>query len=128
VKIPRRYVFFLLLLNVIVALAGYLVFLIADRTIRYSDVLLLLAGFSLISLVTVIIFHRGQEKDSQSKVLYTLVSLGLKFLLELVLALLWFVVAKKTSTTSVIIFFVLYLTLTLFSVIYISKILKDKPL
>ena len=127
-KIPQRYFFFLLLLNVIVALAGYLVFLLADRNIRYSDVLLLLAGFSMISLVTVMVFHRGQEKDSRSKVLYTLVSLGLKFLLDLVLALVWFVVGKKTSTTSLIIFFVLYLTLTLFSVIYISKILKTKPL
>lgn len=127
-KIPHRYFFFLLLLNVITAFAGYLVFLLADRNIRYSEVLLLLAGFSIISLVTVMIFHRGQEKDSQSKVLYTLVSLGLKFLLDLVLALVWFVIAKKTSTTSLIIFFVLYLTLTLFSVIYISKILKNKPL
>lgn len=127
-KLPQRYVFFLLLLNVIVALAGYLVFLLANRNIRYSDVLLLLAGFSIISLVTVMIFHRGQEKDPQSKVLYTLVSLGLKFLLDLVLALIWFVIAKKTSTTALIIFFVLYLTLTLFSVIYISKILRNKPL
>ncbi len=127
-RIPRRYVFFLLLLNTIVALAGYLVFLLADRNIRYSDVLLLLAGFSLISFVTVMIFHRGQEKDPQSKVLYTLVAIGLKFLLELFLALAWFVIAKKTSTTSLIIFFVLYLMLTLFSVIYILKILKTKPL
>jgi len=128
VKIPHKYVFFLLLLNIIVALAGYLVFLLADRLIKYSDVLFLLAGFSLISLIVVMIFHRGQEKESESKVLYTLVTIGLKFLLELFLALIWFVIAKKTSTTSLIIFFVLYLTLTLFSVIYILKILKAKLL
>lgn len=111
-----------------IALAGYLILTLADISIKYSHVLLLLAGFSLISLISVWIFHRGQSKDPQGKVMHTLVSLGLKFLMELVLALIWFVAAKKSSATSVIIFFVLYLTLTLFSVIYIVKILKSKPL
>ncbi len=50
--------------------------------------------------------------------MHTLVSVSLKFLLEIILALIWFVAAKKNSFTSVFIFFVIYLTLTLFSVIY----------
>lgn len=127
-KLPRKYFFFLLLLDIIVAFAGYLVFLLADIRIKYSDVLLLLAGFSAISVVTVVIFHLGQKKDPQGNVFHTLVSMGLKILLDLIIALIWFVLAKKNSTTSVFIFFVLYLTLTLFSVIYLLKELKNKPL
>lgn len=126
--LPRKYVFFLLLLNVILALAGYLLILLADITVKYLDVLLLLGGFSLISVIMVMIFHRGQQKDPQGMVMHTLVSIGLKFLLDLILALIWFRIAKKSSTTSLIIFFVLYLTLTLFSVIHIVKNLKNKPL
>ncbi|HEX2967974.1 MAG TPA: hypothetical protein VHO46_02635 [Bacteroidales bacterium] len=127
-RVPRKYLFFLLLLNIILAPAGYIIFIIAEINFRYDSVLLLQGGFSVISLIAMLIFLKGQKKDPQGKVLYTLVSMGLKFLLELILALIWFVVAKKNSTTSVLIFFVLYLTLTLFSLICIMKALKNKPL
>jgi hypothetical protein len=60
--------------------------------------------------------------------LHSLVSISLKFLLEMLLALVWFIVAKKTSLTSVFIFFVIYLTLTLFSLSIILKTLKNKAL
>jgi hypothetical protein len=46
----------------------------------------------------------------------------------MVIALIWFFVAKKTSLQSVLIFFVLYLALTLFSVLIILKTLKNKSL
>jgi hypothetical protein len=46
----------------------------------------------------------------------------------LVLALVWFFVAKKTSLDSVFAFFVIYLTLTLFSMLIILKTLKNKAL
>jgi hypothetical protein len=46
----------------------------------------------------------------------------------MVLALVWFVILKKTTLSFLIIFFVLYLSLTLFSVNYILKILKNKLL
>jgi hypothetical protein len=42
--------------------------------------------------------------------------------------LLWFIVAKKTSLQSVLMFFVLYLTLTLFTLCVILKTLKHKVL
>jgi hypothetical protein len=42
--------------------------------------------------------------------------------------LLWFIVAKKTSLQSVLMFFVLYLTLTLFTLWVILKTLKHKVL
>lgn len=127
-KLPRKYVIPLLWINTILALAGYIGLSLVETGISYVDMLLLLAAFSLISLVIVIIFHRGQEKESGDKVVHTLVSMGLKFLLDLVLALLWFVVGKKNSVESVFIFFVLYLSLTLFSAIYILKTLKIRSL
>lgn len=127
-ELPRKYIFYLLLTAFILAVAGYPVITLAVPDFDYLSFLFLVAAFSLTSYITVAIFHRGETRDPQSRVFHTLVSMGLKFLLDLVTALIWFVVAKNNSLTAVIIFFVLYLTLTLFSVIYILKQLKNKPL
>jgi hypothetical protein len=108
--------------------AGYLLVSIAYINLLYSDIVILSLVFSIIALITLVIFLRGQTKESDSQTMHSLVSVSLKFLLEMVLALIWFIVAKKTSLPSVIIFFVLYLSLTLFSIWVILKTLKNKSL
>lgn len=123
-----KYLFFLALLILLAALAGQIVFSFTETIFSFSSYLALLAGFSVISLTTVLIFLKGQTKEPQSQVMHTMVAIGFKFLLELVAALLWFVVAKKNSTPYIIIFFGLYLLLTLFTVVFIFKVLKNKPL
>jgi len=60
--------------------------------------------------------------------MYLFVALSLKLLLEMFLALIWFIVGKKTGTISVILFFVLYLAFSLFSIFYMLKSLNDKSL
>jgi hypothetical protein len=60
--------------------------------------------------------------------MHTLFSFSLKFLLELILVLTWFFIAKKTGLPSVLSFFVLYLTFTLFLILIILKPLKKRPL
>ena len=82
----------------------------------------------MISAVTTFIFLKGQTKEPDSQVVFSLVAIGLKFLLDIILAFIWFIVAKKTSLPHVLIFFVLYLTLTLFTVYVIVKTLKNKAL
>lgn len=128
IVLPRKFIFFLLLLSLVLSIAAYAATTFFGIGISYISVLILIAAFSIIAYITVAIFQRGATRDPQSHVFHTLVSMGLKFLLDLATALIWFVVAKKNSLTAVIIFFVLYLSLTLFSVIYIFKELKNKPL
>jgi len=60
--------------------------------------------------------------------MHTLVSLSLKFLLELLLTIIWFILAKKTSSESVLMFFILYLAFSLFLILNILKALKNKSL
>jgi len=96
--------------------------------IQFGNLALLSAVFTVIALVTIIIFIRGQGKEAASQTMHSLVSVTLKFLLELVLAFVWFFVAKKTELSSVVLFFVLYLAFTLFSVILMTKTLKNKYL
>jgi hypothetical protein len=124
----HKYVILLLLLNVILDAAGYLFISTSKFNIPFSDVIILSILFSIIALLTLVIFFRGQTRDPESQTLYSLVAIGLKFLLEMLLALAWFIVVKKTSFPSVFIFFVLYLSLTLFSVLIILKVLRNKSL
>lgn len=107
---------------------GY--FLVSTEIINalFSDIAILTMVFSVIILIALIIFFRGQTRDPASQTIHSMVSISLKFLLELGLALIWFFVAKKTSLASVIIFFVLYLSLTLFLTGVIFKTLKTKSL
>jgi len=90
--------------------------------------MLLSSAFLIILIIILTIFFRGQTKEPDSQTMHSIVSVSLKFLLELVLALGWFIVAKKVSLISVLLFFILYLGFTLFSVWAILKTLKDKSL
>jgi len=115
-------------LNVLTAGSAYFIVSIPNINLLFGDIVLLSLVFSIIALITLVIFLKGQTKDPESQTLYSLVAIGLKFLLEMVLALIWFIVSKKTSLPSVFIFFVIYLTLTLFSVGVILKTLKNRVL
>ena len=72
------------------------------------DLMILSVVFTFITIGAFLIFIRGQSRESQIQIMHTLVSLSIKFLLEMGLIILWFIVAKKTSIESVLIFFVLY--------------------
>jgi hypothetical protein len=123
-----KYILLLLFLNILFPGLGYFLASVANLNLLCSDIAILSSVFSLITLITLVIFLRGQIKGPDSQTLHSLVAISLKFLLELVLALVWFIVAKKTSLPSVLIFFVLYLTFTLFSILVILKTLKNKSL
>jgi hypothetical protein len=84
--------------------------------------------FSLIAVITLIIFFRGLTREPDSQTLHTLVAVSLKFLLDMILALLWFFIFKKNYPGAIVSFFVIYLTFTLFTVSVILKILKNRSL
>jgi hypothetical protein len=123
-----KYILFLILLSILLPATGYILASATNLNLSYTDILILSPVFSVIALISLIIFLKGQIKEPESQTLHTFVAVSLKFLLELVLALVWFIVAKKTTLQSVLIFFVIYLTLTLFTLSIILKSLKNKAL
>lgn len=123
-----KFILSLISMNVLLLLTAYLLELVLKLKINPSEVIILSSVFSAIDFITILIFFRGQTRDPESQTLHSLVALSLKFLLEMIFALLWFFVAKKKSLPSVLIFFVLYLTLTLFTIWVILKTLKNKAL
>jgi hypothetical protein len=60
--------------------------------------------------------------------MHILVAISLKLLLELLLALVWFFIAKKTLHSSLYLFFILYLPFTVFTTFAMFNTLKTKSL
>jgi hypothetical protein len=123
-----RTVFLLALLDIIILTAGFIIISNTDIGTDYKDLTAATAVFSLITLLILIIFFRGRKKDPASQTMHSLVAISIKFLCELIFAFIWFFIAKKTGLSSVILFFVLYLTFTLFLILVILKTLKSKSL
>lgn len=97
-----------------------------EYTIKYLVVVSLM--FTVSTAVALIIFFRGIKRDVKEQAMHSLLAISSKFLIELVMVLSLFVIAKKTSMTYVILFFVLYLCFSMFSVRTILKTLKGKSL
>lgn len=123
-----KYLFYLMLLSVTIVIFGVLINILLSINLRIIDIFCLTLSFSAASLISIIIFFKGQTKDVKSQPFYTLLAISLKFLIVLVIALVWFIVAKKTSISYILLFFILYLTFTMFLINMILKTLKTKSL
>jgi hypothetical protein len=124
----RKYTIGLLLLDIIILPAGYLLVTITGVTLRFDEIAVLTLCFSAIVLLSLYIFSRGLKKEPGSQTMHLMVAVSVKMLLEMILALIWFFVAKKTFTSSLLLFFVLYLAFSLYSIILMLNTLKTKPL
>lgn len=116
------------LLLVMILIAGFLLIRYINVGLRFTDIIAVSGGFTFITILVLMIFYRGQGKAPESQTMHSMVAISLKFLMELIFAFVWFFLAKKTGLSSVLLFFVLYLSFTLFSVFIILKILKNKSL
>ena len=114
--------------GLLIICSGYLLKPLIKTTDFFPDLVILSIIFTFISIISAFVFLKGQPKEPQSRAMHTLVSVGIKFLLELILALLWFLIAKKTSSQSVFMFFVLYLTFSSLLIFTVLKALKNKAL
>lgn len=124
----RKFSIVLMLLDLLLLLAGYLLVNFTDVTLHFSEIAILTLCFSAIILLSFYIFSRGLKKEPASRTMHLLAAVAIKMLLEMVLALVWFIVAKKTFTSSILLFFVLYLAFSLYSIFLMLNTLKHKPL
>lgn len=127
-KITRHYIILLLLLDFILITVGYMVVEAGNFELQPFDVVTLSFFFTLITFTALLVFTRGRQKQSGRQTFSSLTAIGIKFLLEMILALGWFIIGKKTSTASVVLFFLLYLAFTIFLMTVILNSLKNKSL
>jgi hypothetical protein len=128
VKPLAKSILLLVAVEIIILSAGFLVTKNFKTGFEFTEVALLSPLFVIITLTSLIIFFRGQSKSPESQTMHSLISVSLKFLLELILVFVWFFIAKKSGISSVLLFFVLYLTFTLFLIFVLLKTLKNKLL
>ena len=121
-------IFLLAALEMLIMIAGFIFTTGFSAGPDYVDISVMSAVFTLVTLPVLIIFFRGRRRNPAAQTMHTLVAISIKFLAELVFAFLWFFAGKKTGISSVVLFFVLYLTFTLFSIGIILKTLKSKSL
>jgi tellurite resistance protein TehA-like permease len=107
---------------------GSLTLLLLGAEQYFTDLLILSFCFTVITVVCIVIFIGGQSKAPLKSFSHTLVSISVKLLSEMILALFLFVIAKKNSNGVVLIFFALYLAFTIFLISTILKTLKEKSL
>jgi len=86
----------------------------------------LAGGFTLATFVSLLFFFNGFTSDTSKSVFLTLLALGIKLLLSLILALLFLVVFKNDQIGSVILFFILYLAFTFYVIHTFISVLKKK--
>jgi len=128
--LKQYYKNFLLLgiLDAVLLILGLVIKIVFKINIIIGDMAVQTLIFSIITLITLIVFFKGQTKEADSRTFYVLVAISLKFLLEMIFALFWFLVVKKCYNGAVLMFFVLYLSLTSFSIFIMLKTLKNKAL
>jgi hypothetical protein len=124
----KKYLFGLLLIDLLIFLAGYLLIDHTGIILSFGEIIFLTICFFSITLTSLLIFYRGQKKEVSSQTIHILAAIVVKMLLEMVLALVWFFVLKKTDPSDLLLFFVLYLAFSLYSIICMLKTLKSKSL
>lgn len=118
----------LFLLSCLLFVAAYFSITILNTALTRYDILILILCFFAINLTILSIFIRGLSKEPAGRTIYLIAAVSVKMLMEMVLALSWFFLAKKTSASSLLLFFVLYLAFSLFSIYLMLNTLKNKSL
>jgi len=118
----------LLLLDLAILMTGYFLTSFPAIKLPFSDIIILTFCYSLIAGISLFVFCKGEGKDPGSQTIHILVAITVKMLLEMVFALIWFRVLKKTYPFTLLMFFVLYLAFSLYSLIFMLNTLKRKSL
>jgi FtsH-binding integral membrane protein len=123
-----RYLALLLIIEIVILAAGKYLAGALPPAISFLSVVTASLFFMLNTALVLKIFFRGRTRSADSQTMHTLVAISLKFLIELIFAFIWIFILKKRDDDSLILFFVLYLTFTLYTVSVILKTLNNKSL
>jgi hypothetical protein len=86
----------------------------------------LVPAFLLIFIIVLSVARAGYRKEADSQGLFTLLAVALKFLLPGALAVIWFEVLKNSADADILLFFIVYLSLSITAVLLIIRNLKNQ--
>ena len=82
--------------------------------------------FLLIFIIILTVAHVGSGKKADSQGFFTLAAIALKFFLPATLAVIWFEVLKNTTYADILLFFIVYLALSITAVLLIIRNLNNQ--
>jgi len=121
-----RYIWQLLVLASVLTISGILLLPQIRPDISLVNYLLALCCITVVNLVTYLIMYSGIKRKNREGVVYLLGGIGVKFLLYLLVIMVFWIVTKNLSKAFILTFFALYLIFTFFTVAHLLKLLKDK--
>jgi hypothetical protein len=121
-----RYIWQLLVLASVLTISGILLMPYIVPGISVVDFLLTLGCVTIVNLVTYLIMYAGINKNNKEGMVYLLGGIGVKFLLYLLVIMLFWIATKNLSKAFILTFFALYLIFTFFTVAHLLKLLKNK--
>lgn len=116
------------ILSLILAIAGVMLSMKYPDLFDRQSLTIMIVSMFLISSTVIIVVSVGESKPADIQTMYSFASIGVKFILSAVLALVYFMGFKKDGMNNILLFFVLYLTFTVYTVVIIVKVLNIRSL
>ena len=117
-----------IILSLALMLAGMILLKFLPGIIDKGSLLILVPAFFILSMLIHTLNFLGLKRDPEERTLFTFGSIGVKFILSALIALLYFEAFKKTGLNNILLFFVLYLTFTVYLVLVVVKDLNARTI
>lgn len=95
-------------------------------SLNYDYTHVLIAYFFLLTATVHIILLKTGSSDEKSFIRAFMTTITMRFLLHMVIIFFWSFTHRETAVSFIITYFVLYLCYTLFEILVLMKIIKDK--
>lgn len=126
----KRFARDIAILSILSVLLSGLTLILTGKTSFFGQAesaIAFIPAFLAIAVASIGLSHAAKNHKPDVQALFTLAAVGLKFLLPAILAVVWFAILKKNSSADVILFFVVYLTISIATVVLIVKNLDNQP-
>lgn len=119
---------YLLLLLIYFALTGlgYILTHFSIIDLAFQDIIVLLTGALIISVFSSAVFFSGLKESDKKGILRSMTAVGIKFLLFLALLGVYALVKKDLSWHFLLVFFVIYMSYTIYLLTTFVRVLKSK--
>ncbi|MGM0529301.1 MAG: hypothetical protein ACQERS_12935 [Bacteroidota bacterium] len=123
----RIFIYLLLYSLLLFALSALAIYVLpSGLTLR--DLLLPGIVLPVIVALSFVVLIFGKTREAERQPVFTIVAIGLKFVLSIIFALTYFIVLKRTGRDYIVLFFFLYLAFTVYLLKVMFKVLGNKSL
>ncbi len=115
-----------IILSLALLLSGLIVNKLLPGTADKASLEILVVSFFILSAIVLSINFFGSRKEAEAQSLFNFAAMGVKFVLSAIIALLYFEAFKKSGLNNILLFFILYLTFTVYLMVIIVKSLNNR--